>query len=43
LYDHLMSTEIFTIDNELDTHLNSKKYEANDYRHNLHLLIISHY
>jgi hypothetical protein len=34
--------ESLHFDNELDIHMSSENYEANDYGHNLDLLIISH-
>jgi hypothetical protein len=41
LYAHLTSTRIFTLIMNKNIHTDSKYYEANDYGHNLDLLIIS--
>ena len=40
LYDHLMFTNIFISDNELDIYTSSKFYEANGYKHDLETTII---
>ena len=42
MYDHLMSTSIFTFIMKKDVHLSSEHYGANGYKYNLDLLIISH-
>ena len=35
LYDHPMSTQIFTLDNEQGTHMRSTNHEENDYNLNM--------
>ena len=40
-YDHLINKKNLHFDKEYDIHTSSKKFEKNEYRHDLDLLIIS--